>query len=79
LGKAFLSNISKLVRIPPEFTKLLLQNRDAFDALVACLITRAVAVDLCIPIPLDCLEIAKSEGWIALPMKGSLASLAASA
>lgn len=77
LGKAFLSHVSPWLQIPPDFRTLLLQNRDGFDALIACLIARAAAVGLCVPIPSHFVEIAKSEGWIALPTKRSLASLPA--
>ncbi|GAC1345985.1 MAG: DUF429 domain-containing protein [Candidatus Dormibacteria bacterium] len=47
-----------------------------FDAMVAALIARAWAVGLCHPIPQDQVVIAAREGWIAVPLEGSLAELA---
>ena len=75
LGEIFLSKVSHWLRTPPDLRPLLLQNRDAFDALIASLIARAAAVGLCIPIPPHFVEAAKTEGWIALPGKGSLPRL----
>jgi hypothetical protein len=75
LGKTLLSHIPTSLRIPPKHRKLLLHNRDAFDALIACLTARAVALGLCIAVPSDCAEVARIEGWIALPAKDSLARL----
>jgi predicted nuclease with RNAse H fold len=54
------------------------QNDDCFDALIAALVARASALGLCEQIPDDLLEVAKREGWIALPIAGSLELLAAS-
>ena len=49
---------------------------DMFDALVAALIARAAAMNRCEPIPAGDHELAKDEGWIALPRPESLAELA---
>jgi hypothetical protein len=52
-----------------------LSDDHCFDALVAALIARAVAAGRCHPIPLESVTIARSEGWIAVPMTGSLEGL----
>jgi hypothetical protein len=52
------------------------QNADCFDALVSSLVARASALRLCEPIPDELLEPARREGWIALPLVGSLEQLA---
>ncbi|MFN2469668.1 MAG: DUF429 domain-containing protein [Gaiellaceae bacterium] len=52
------------------------QNSDCFDALISALAARASALRLCEPIPDDLLESARREGWIALPLAGSLEQLA---
>ena len=48
---------------------------DAFDALMACLVARARARGLCDPIPSEHVEVARAEGWIALPKNDSLPDL----
>lgn len=50
-------------------------NDDLFDALVASLIARAKVLGLCEPVPPQHNEAARAEGWIALPMTGSLDEL----
>ena len=45
---------------------------DMLDALVAALIARAAAIGRCEPIPPNDLELAREEGWIALPQPRSL-------
>ena len=47
----------------------------ALDALIAALIARAVALGACEPMPSTCADVAKREGWIAVPKTGSLARL----
>jgi hypothetical protein len=76
LGEVFLARVSNWLSISPKIRESLLNDRDIFDALIACLVTRAAAVGLCDPIPAECGEVAKTEGWIALPRKGSLQRLA---
>ncbi|WP_423928520.1 DUF429 domain-containing protein [Candidatus Palauibacter sp.] len=49
---------------------------DMLDALVAALVTRVAAIGRCEPIPTGDHELAKEEGWIALPQTGSLNQLA---
>jgi len=53
------------------------QSEDCFDALIAALTTRASAVNLCEPIPEADRESARREGWIALPLHGTLERLIA--
>lgn len=48
---------------------------DMLDALVAALVTRAAAIGRCEPIPPADQELAREEGWIALPKAGSLDQL----
>lgn len=48
---------------------------DVFDALVAALVARAAAIGAVDPIPLDDREVARREGWIALPRVDSLVDL----
>jgi Protein of unknown function (DUF429) len=52
-----------------------LQSDDTFDALVAALVARAAAVGLVGPIPDEDKRHARREGWIAVPLPGSLAFL----
>lgn len=48
---------------------------DAFDAVVAALVARAACVRLVEPIPGEDHIAAMSEGWIAVPLEGSLTEL----
>lgn len=52
------------------------ESNDCFDALIAALVARASALGLCEEIPAELLETAEREGWIALPLVGSLERLA---
>ena len=47
----------------------------ALDALIASLTVRAKALGLCHPVPREHLAVARVEGWIALPLPGSLGRL----
>ncbi|MHB8325210.1 MAG: DUF429 domain-containing protein [Candidatus Dormibacteria bacterium] len=49
------------------------------DALLAALVAGAAAAHLCEPIPADHLEAAWREGWIAVPLSGSLPGLGTAA
>jgi len=51
------------------------ESNDCFDALIAALVARASALGLCEEIPGELLETAEREGWIALPLVGSLERL----
>lgn len=46
-----------------------------FDALICALVARAAALGLCEEIPAEHVAAAAEEGWIALPLPGSLSSL----
>jgi hypothetical protein len=48
---------------------------NALDALLAALVARAAALDLCEPVPADMVAMAQKEGWIALPKRESLQAL----
>jgi predicted nuclease with RNAse H fold len=48
---------------------------DAFDALIAALVGRAVALGPTIPPPDEDAELAKTEGWIAVPRADTLGQL----
>jgi predicted nuclease with RNAse H fold len=63
------------LRIEPAAARLCRDSGHCFDAVVACLATRAAAAGLCDPIPEEDREAAAVEGWIALPEEGSLAKL----
>jgi len=78
LAGTFLSRVSHWLQFSVEDEALLIQNRDAFDALIACLVSRAAAVGLVLPIPKDKIKDATCEGWIALPAKDSLSQLVSS-
>jgi hypothetical protein len=53
-----------------------LSSDDVFDALIAALVARAAAIGLVEPIPEDDRVVARREGWIAIPVSGSLPKLA---
>lgn len=52
-----------------------IETDDCFDAVIAALVTRAHARELCEPIPTEHLAEARVEGWIALPLESSLERL----
>ena len=55
--------------------ELLLSDDNCLDALVAALVARAAACHLCEPIPEQHREDARIEGWIHVPLPGSLGQL----
>lgn len=65
------------LKIGDEMSARCAKTRHALDALIAAMVARAAAVGLCEPIPASYVESAQSEGWIALPLPGSLELLAA--
>jgi hypothetical protein len=69
---ALVGRTASWLAIPRILNAVLATNRDAFDALIASLVTRAAAVGLCDPIEHDDLDAAAREGWIALPASHSL-------
>ena len=62
--------------LDPEAVAKSEQSEDCFDALIASLVARASILALCEPIPDTDRESARREGWIALPLPGSLEHLA---
>jgi predicted nuclease with RNAse H fold len=50
-------------------------SEDCFDAVIASLVARASALGLCDPVPEADRELVQREGWIALPIVGSLERL----
>ena len=63
------------LHLDPHACKACAQSEDGFDALIATLVARASAQGLCEPIPDEDEEAAQREGWIALPLPGSLERL----
>lgn len=59
----------------PGAREACVESDDALDSVLAALVARAAALGLTFAPPSVDVEAAKSEGWIHLPMKGSLASL----
>ena len=53
--------------VTPEHRAQMVGSDDAFDAVVAAVIARAVALRLVLPIPRHDVATARVEGWIALP------------
>jgi len=49
------------------YVELMIASGDAFDAVVAALVTRAAALGRYLPPPVGVAERARREGWIALP------------
>jgi predicted RNase H-like nuclease len=64
------------LRLREDAADLCRRDDNAFDAIIAALVARASALGLTEPIPEDMRRAANIEGWIALPMKGSLDKLA---
>jgi predicted nuclease with RNAse H fold len=54
--------------------ELMMRSTDAFDAVMVSLATRVAAINQYLPAPRDIRDIAKVEGWIALPT-GSITDL----
>jgi len=76
LARAVAANCSQWLQLAEEISARFATTRHALDALIASMVARAAAVGLCEPIPASCVESAQSEGWIALPLPGSLDLLA---
>lgn len=64
------------LRLAPGAAALIAASDDAFDALVAALIARAAVLGLTHHPPPEDTELARVEGWIAVPTEGSLEWLA---
>jgi len=75
LYNQFTQSCQQWMEIAPEAANICRTNRDAFDALICALVARASARGLCDTIPEHMLQDASAEGWIALPIEGSLSLL----
>ncbi len=72
---AFLA-LTPWLEISDEATHLCQASDDAFDALIAAVVARAVAIGAVQPIPASERVAAQNEGWIAIPDSDSLERLA---
>jgi predicted nuclease with RNAse H fold len=61
----------------PGAREACLDSDDALDAVLCALLARAAALGLTEPPPPERLRLARAEGWIHLPRRGSLGELAA--
>jgi len=75
LVDAFAARIRTWVRLEGAVRERCLASDDAFDALVGAVVARAATRGLCDAIPIGCEDSAQREGWIALPVEGSLQEL----
>jgi predicted nuclease with RNAse H fold len=71
-----LQGTSAWLRVQQKWRTAFIRGDNEFDALIAALVTRASAVGLTEPVPPSCVDRATVEGWIALPLCGSLDKLA---
>ena len=76
LVRTFVAPTRQWLTLDDAMINKCIASDDAFDALVAALVARAAAIGLTEPIPADSRELAAREGWIALPVDGSLDRLA---
>ena len=76
LVTAFRAATEGWLRLGDEHWEQCAASDDAFDALVAALVTRAAALRLVDPCPAELAAVASREGWIVLPVRDSLARLA---
>jgi predicted nuclease with RNAse H fold len=76
LVQGFLAEAAWL-QVNDEQLNRCLSSDDAFDALIAALVARAATLALVEPIPEEDRVAATREGWIAIPVSGSLQKLAA--
>ena len=60
------------LRLEEHQRGLLASSDHLFDALVCGVLARAVPLGLCLPIPLDARQLARTEGWIHLPLRQPL-------
>lgn len=77
LVAGFLQSTRGWMRISELNSGSCLDSDNAFDALVCALIARANALLLTEPVPSAFRALASTEGWIALPLAGSLDKLVA--
>ena len=76
LVSAFLADTDTWLDLDGSDKDLCFASDDAFDALVAAFVARAAAMALVEPIPQEDRAVALREGWIAIPLAGSLPRLA---
>ena len=79
LVTAFRTDTERWLEMDGEGWERCAQSDDAFDSLVAALVTRAGACRLVDPCPSELRGVAAREGWIMLPVGDSLSRLAGSA
>lgn len=72
LVEKFVDRTRRWLTMSPDQFRRCIADDNAFDALVAALVARAAAIGETIKIPKKHLEVARREGWIALPTEGSL-------
>ena len=72
LVSGFLAETEEWLNVDGQQVDLCIRSDDAFDALVAALVARAFSFDRVEPIPFEDREAASREGWIAVPLTGSL-------
>lgn len=78
LLEAIRARTENWLTLPDAVSQACEDSDDVFDALIAGLVARAKAMELCEPIPDGARGQAQREGWIALPTVGGLGGLAAS-
>jgi predicted RNase H-like nuclease len=77
LVRGLLVETEAWLHLSDEQVNRCLSSDDAFDALVAALVARAATLSMVEPIPDEDRVAATREGWIAIPVLGSLPKLAA--
>jgi hypothetical protein len=77
LVRGFVVETEPWLRMSDEQVNRCLSSDDAFDALIAALVARAATLAMVEPIPDEDRMAATREGWIAIPVSGSLQKLAA--
>jgi hypothetical protein len=76
LVTGFLAATEPWLQVTDQQADRCLASDDAFDALVAALVARAAALALVEPVPEEDRPAARREGWIVVPLAGSLEALA---
>jgi hypothetical protein len=75
LVSTFLEETKGWVTVSSSALSGFVDDDNCFDAFVASLVARAWATGRCWPVPADAIQIARTEGWIALPRPGTLSQL----
>lgn len=76
LVQTFLQRTDGWLRVHEKWRTACIDGDNEFDALIAALVARATAIGLVEPISPNYASRARTEGWIALPLAGSLDKLA---